>query len=314
VIRGAQGNLPFDRIWAYWMRKRETAATMFQAHVALFGNPWEADAGAPYRSLTLDDYAALHEAIPPGVLARHRSSVRDPVQVPDLIGVQQRRYLDRSGLQIHRSLVDLMRYGALNQGGDDLASFGGFVPAGENNAALPPAASQTRYSDAHLYALARYVYALTPPPNPNKPSSLTAQGQQVFEREGCGSCHTPPLYTNNRLLPVRGFDVPGADRARYEIAARVIDTDPALTLGTRRGTGYYKVPSLLGVWYRGPFQHSGRVQTLEDWFDVERLNENYHPTGFRGVDDKPNPVRGHEFGLRMGAEDRRALIAFLKTL
>jgi hypothetical protein len=314
VIRGAQGNLPFDRIWAYWMRKRETAANMLPAHLGLFAKPWQADAAAPYRSLTLDDYAALHEVIPPGVIARHRSSVLDPVQVPDLIGVQNRRYLDRSGLQTHRSIVDLMRYGALNQGGDDLASFGGFIPSGKNNAELPSAISQRRYSDDHLYALARYLYALTPPPNPNKSGPLTDQGRRIFEREACGACHTPPLYTNNRLLPVRGYDVPAADRARYDIAPRVIDTDPVLTLDTRRGTGYYKVPSLLGVWYRGPFQHSGRVQTLEDWFDVRRLSGDYHPTGFRGLDDKPVPVPGHEFGVRLGEEDKRALIAFLKTL
>ncbi len=314
VIRGAQGNLPFDRIWAYWMRKRETAATMLPAHVSLFGRPWQADPAAPYRSLTLDDYAKLHEAIPPGVLARQRSSVFDPIQVPDLIGVQNRRYLDRAGLQLHRSIVDLMRYGALNQGGDDLASFGGFIPSGKDNAELPPPASQTRYSDDHLYALARYLYALTPPPNPYKPSALTEQGQRIFERERCGACHTPPLYTNNRLLPVRGFDVPAQHRSLYDIATGGIDTDPVLTLNTRRGTGYYKVPSLLGVWYRGPFQHSGRVQTLEDWFDARRLQDDYQPTGFRGVDGRPVSVRGHEFGLRLTALEKRALIAFLKTL
>ena len=34
-----------------------------------------------------------------------------------------------------------------------------------------------------------------------------------------------------------------------------------------RGTGYYKVPSLKGVWYRGPFEHNASIATLEDWFD-----------------------------------------------
>jgi hypothetical protein len=42
---------------------------------------------------------------------------------------------------------------------------------------------------------------------------------------------------------------------------------------TRRGTGYYKVPSLRGVWYRGPFEHNGSVATLEDWFDPSRLRD-----------------------------------------
>jgi hypothetical protein len=126
------------------MRKRESAATTLADHVALYGKPWDNDPAAPYRALTLDDFAALHEAIPAGVIARHRSSAFDPVQVPDLIGVQNRRYLDRSGLQTHRSIVDLMRYGALNQGGDDVSNFGGFIPFGKDNKELPPPASQTR--------------------------------------------------------------------------------------------------------------------------------------------------------------------------
>ena len=49
-----------------------------------------------------------------------------------------------------------------------------------------------------------------------------------------------------------------------------------------RGTGYYKVPSLKGVWYRGPLEHNGSVATLEDWFDPGRLRGDYLPTGFIG--------------------------------
>jgi hypothetical protein len=83
---------------------------------------------------------------------------------------------------------------------------------------------------------------------------------------------------------------------------------------TRRGTGYYKVPSLKGVWYRSMFEHSGSVATLEDWFDPRRLRDDYVPTGFKGYGVKTRAVRGHEFGLKLSAEDKRALIAFLKTL
>jgi hypothetical protein len=53
-------------------------------------------------------------------------------------------------------------------------------------------------------------------------------------------------------------------------------------LRTRRGTGYYKIPSLKGVWYRGPFEHNGSVATLEDWFDAQRLKDDYVPTGHIG--------------------------------
>src|SRR5438094_8643343 len=53
-------------------------------------------------------------------------------------------------------------------------------------------------------------------------------------------------------------------------------------LSFHKGTGYYKVPSLKGVWYRGPFEHNGSVATLEDWFDPARLRADYVPTGFKG--------------------------------
>ena len=72
--------------------------------------------------------------------------------------------------------------------------------------------------------------------------------------------------------------------------------------------------SLKGVWYRGPFEHSGSVATLEDWFDPNRLKDDYVPTGFKGYGVKTRAVKGHEFGLQLSAEDKRALIAFLKAL
>jgi len=93
-----------------------------------------------------------------------------------------------------------------------------------------------------------------------------------------------------------------------------IETDPRLTLQTRRGTGYYKVPSLRGVWYRSAFEHNGSVATLEDWFDERRLRDDYVPTGFKGYRVKARPVPGHEFGLKLSPTEKRALIAFLKTL
>ncbi len=115
-------------------------------------------------------------------------------------------------------------------------------------------------------------------------------------------------------MPVDGFTPPLDHVGRFDIMSASIDTDPTLTLRTRRGTGYYKVPSLRGVWYRGPLEHNGSVATLEDWFDPGRLQDDYVPTGFRGYGVRTRPVKGHRFGLALSPEDRKALIAFLKTL
>jgi hypothetical protein len=54
--------------------------------------------------------------------------------------------------------------------------------------------------------------------------------------------------------------------------------------------------------------------TLEDWFDPRRLRDDYAPTGFRGAGVKTRAVKGHAYGLNLSAPDRRALIAYLKTL
>jgi hypothetical protein len=93
-----------------------------------------------------------------------------------------------------------------------------------------------------------------------------------------------------------------------------VGTDPGLALRTRKGTGYYKIPSLRGVWYRGLFEHNGSVASLEDWFDPRRVRPDYVPSGWRGRGVTARAVPGHRFGLDLPAEDKQALIAFLRTL
>ncbi len=329
VLKGAQGNFPFGRSVAYRIRA-DFAAAKDPAQLeslgragerGLYAAPWlQPDPLARLEdAMSVDQIASAHEAIPPGVLERHNSSPFYPPQVPDLIGVKDRHYLDRTGLQQHRSIVDLMRYAALNQGGDLVASYNGFIPADfPNFKQLPdptdPDKVGGRYADEQLYALALYVYSLQPPPNPNKFDAFAASGQRVFERESCTGCHTPPLYTNNKLTPAEGFTPPPDADKKYDILPISVGTDPNLTMKTRRGTGYYKVPSLKGVWYRGMFGHSGWCATLDDWFDPRRVRDDYLPTGFKPYGAKTYAVKGHPFGLDLSEEDRKALIAFLKTL
>jgi hypothetical protein len=159
-----------------------------------------------------------------------------------------------------------------------------------------------------------YIYSLKPPVNPNGSTELTARGEKVFASQGCEQCHTPPLYSSNQLMPVEGFQVPPDYRTRYRISEMSIATDPELTLKTRRGTGFYKVPSLKGLWYREMLGHSGYVKTLEDWFDQKRQRQDYVPTGFRRPGEPGFAVTGHPYGLSLSESDRAALIAFLRTL
>jgi hypothetical protein len=318
VVKGAQGNVPFGRIWAYRLANDKRIVPTQSADrisTRFFGAPWiQPSPIGPLSEKTIADFIAHVATIPEGVNPRQGTSAMYPTQIPDLIGVRDRLYLDHTGLQQHRSVADLMRYDAINNFIEEITDYNGFRPATRSEQ-LPDVSDLDRQSDAELYALARFIYSLTPPAaNPNRFDDLAARGKQIFERERCGGCHTPPLYTNNMLTPALGFTIPDEDRRKYRILNITVGTDPFLAMRTRRGTGYYKVPSLKGVWYRGPFEHNGSVATLEDWFDERRLRDDYVPTGYRGYGTPTRAIKGHVFGLRLPPGEKRALVAFLRTL
>ncbi len=317
VLKGGPGNFPFDAAFAESIETEPgSLAENRRLLESLYWKPWApAEVSSRLRLLDAKHLIAPLAGRPAGVMTRDRLSLDTPLEIPDLIGVEHRAYLDHTGLGLHRGIGDLMRYAALNQGGDDLASFAGFVPLAHffGSPKLTPEMGD-RYSDEQLYALALYLYSLRPPKNPNRESDQTRQGARIFASQGCSNCHPGPLYTNNKLTPAVGFRVPRDHSQRYDILPVVVRTDPEATMDTRRGTGYYKVPSLLGLWYRTPLGHSGWVSTLEEWFDPQRLNDNYVPTGFIPHHRKCGPIKGHEFGLNLTVEDKAALVAFLKTL
>ena len=313
IVPGAQGNIEEARQKAYtranggeeglvrWLKRNR------MSHAA----PWlKPNPAHLYDTLTIEQAVEIERSLRAGMAIRDGTTHLYPPKMPDLIGVEDREYLDATGLIRHRSIADLMRYATIVDGAEQYMDFDGFRPWGQ----LPEPSSLGRFSDEALYALALYIYSLEPPPNPNKPSPLSRHGEEVFHREGCAGCHTPPLYTNNMLTPVDGFVVPAGHDGTDDILHVNVGTDARLALRSRKGTGYYRVPSLKGVWYRGPFEHNGSVATLEDWFDPARLDDDYVPTAFVGYGIETRAVPGHEFGLALSAEDKKALIAFLKTL
>jgi hypothetical protein len=251
---------------------------------------------------------AVGASNPPGTFARFNGSPYYPTQVPDLIGIKDRKFIDHTATHQLRGPADVMRYAAL-VGCCDSADFG-------PHRFLTDAQRKILYKipDHQAFALAQYIFALEPPKNPNLADPRATAGKQIFEREGCVNCHTPPLYTNNKLTLAKGFTVPADHPNKADIMPISVGTDPGLALKTRKGTGLYKVPSLKGVWYRGLLSHDGSVATLEDWFNPARLRDDYVPTGFKGYKVERRAVPGHEFGLRLSPDDKAALIAFLRTL
>jgi hypothetical protein len=109
-----------------------------------------------------------------------------------------------------------------------------------------------------------------------------------------------------------GFAPP--EDASEDILRVWVGTDPGLALRTRKGTGYYKVPSLKGVWYRGHYLHDGAVGSLEEMFDPARLRDDHVRGGFAPPGAATAAIPGHEYGLDLTPDERVQLIAFLRTL
>jgi cytochrome c peroxidase len=172
-----------------------------------------------------------------------------------------------------------------------------------------------RYADEVLYAIGMYLMSLEPPRNPNPASAdMLARGQAVFEREQCGACHAPPSYTTGKLTLAQGWTPPADHPLRDDLMMRSVGTDPGTALMTRKGTGMYKIPTLRGVWYRQLFLHDGAVASLEELFDPARLAADYVSKGWNPPPGARHGVPGHIFGLKLGPDDKAALIAFLRAL
>lgn len=107
----------------------------------------------------------------------------------------------------------------------------------------------TGLSDPELNALADFIESLHPLRSPRRDpdGSLTAaaeSGAGTFQRVGCASCHTPPLFTDRRL---------------HDVGTGAASGSVAEVAGPR-----FKTPSLRELWLTAPYLHDGRAATLRD--------------------------------------------------
>ena len=273
-------------------------------------------------SLSPEQIARLYQQNPLGSHARTNTSALYPVKIANLIGIQDMKYFDRTGTARNRNIRDLMRYSALIADSTDaLTRYGNGPNARLNLEYMGLAKGVHRTPDALLYALALFIDSLKEPPNPNavaqEPDSteraaLVKRGSEVFQAN-CTRCHTPPLYTNNRLTLAGGF-TPSSELMKQVNAMRLtVGTDPSLALETRKGTGFYRVPSLRMVWLQACFLHDCSLGSLEEMFNPARLEPGFRSSNWDPI-TPAHAVNGHKFGLDLPGKDRTALIAFLKTL
>ncbi len=123
------------------------------------------------------------------------------------------------------------------------------------------------------WALAMFVYSLSP----RSVAAAAPHGADLFA-EHCANCHANAAY-GGKLID-----------------AKAIGTDPALATGRGRGTGKYRVPSLLRVRDGAPYLHDGSVASLD------------------ALLSPGDSKRGHRAGTTLSPADRAELIAFLQTL
>jgi len=111
----------------------------------------------------------------------------------------------------------------------------------------------------------------------------------------CFHCHGGNLFSNGQFMN-NGLEERDGDLGRME--ATRLETD----------RGKFKVPTLRNVALTAPYMHDGRFGTLEEV--VEHYNGRLHRS--RTLD--PNLAKHPEAGLGLSADDKAALVAFLKTL
>jgi cytochrome c peroxidase len=111
----------------------------------------------------------------------------------------------------------------------------------------------------------------------------------------CFHCHGGPLFQSQNFAN-NGLDECPADIGRAKVTGK--DSD----------LGKFSVPSLRNVELTGPYMHDGRFGTLDEAVE-------HYATGVkRSATLDPNLAKHPDGGVPLSTEDKRALVAFLKTL
>lgn len=141
-----------------------------------------------------------------------------------------------------------------------------------------------------------------------KELALTEQelrGQQLFLTEydpkrqlfgaDCFHCHGGNLFTNNGFLN-NGLDADPLEPGRAAVTKLPADQ------------GKFRVPSLRNIAVTAPYMHDGRFQTLDEVVD------HYDHGIKRSATLDPNLAKHPVDGLKLSGDDKKAIVAFLKTL
>jgi cytochrome c peroxidase len=124
------------------------------------------------------------------------------------------------------------------------------------------------------------------------------RGRQLFigSKARCFDCHSMEDFTDDQFKNIGLYnDKDSKDAGRFRITNSNADL------------GKFKTPGLRNVAVTGPFMHDGRFKTLDQVVS-------YYNTPFMFVDDPINIDSTLKEPLRLTQQEKKDLVAFLKTL
>lgn len=207
--------------------------------------------------------------------------------------------------------------------------------------------------DSYFGDVEAYITSLTPPPYPgNVDDELAAKGKTVFEST-CSRCHgtygESASYPNLLIDAAEVGTDPQLAQGTNQFAQTYVDWFNASFYGqTARlePQNGYVAPPLDGIWASGPYFHNGSVPTVEGVIDstvrptyftrsssdsdldLDKLGWHFTVVD-HGKDAETNAATkkqiydttqpgysntGHTYGDGLGADDRLAVLEYLKTL
>jgi mono/diheme cytochrome c family protein len=193
-----------------------------------------------------------------------------------------------------------------------------------------------------MMRLQRWLQHLPPPAYPYPvDDGLARKGQGVYDRH-CAECHAVGAARTGKVVPVAEEKLK-TDRHRLDMwsqeAADIYNRVPLRAPygfhNFQKHDGYVAVP-LDGLWLRGPYLHNGSVPTVDDLLEPPDRRPKVFFRGYDVVDRAKlgfvhagpaaeadgwrydvtvpgNGNQGHLYGTDLKADEKRALVEYLKT-
>jgi hypothetical protein len=210
------------------------------------------------------------------------------------------------------------------------------------SAALGAGVTPTTIDLDRLKRIEDWLLEFKAPPYPYAiDDSLASKGETIF-RQHCSSCHDFGSALVGKVTPIDeiGTDPHRLDSYTYSLSSNqntLYAGYPWRFAHFRKTNGYANMP-LDGIWLRAPYLHNGSVPTLRDLLEPpdKRAKEFYR--GYNVFDQKNvgflsniasegdqqffrfdtslpgNNNSGHVYGTNLSAEEKDALVEYMKRL